>query len=77
MGNQAIEGKKDRVTSVLDVVLMLSDEELLEFVRRMLPHADEETIEDVYDILLFKKYKDEKPEHPFEEVFGEEPETAE
>ncbi len=67
--------RKNRVDSVLEVVLMLDDNELWEFVCRMLPNADQETLEDVYDVLVALKREDE-PTVSFEEVFGRTPEEV-
>jgi len=50
-----------RVSSVMDIVLMLNDDELWEFVCQMLPDGtDIEMLEDVYDVLLCKKRENEE-----------------
>ena len=45
----------------MDIVLMLNDDELWEFVCQMLPDGtDIEMLEDVYDVLLCKKRENEE-----------------
>ena len=64
--------RRSRIDSVVDVMLMLDDEELWELVCRMLPNGDQETLEDVYDVLIALKHEDE-PSFSFEEVVGRTP----
>ena len=60
---------RTRVDSVVDVILMLSDEEIWDFVCRMHPEGSQELREDVCDVLLALK-RQNQPHHSFEQVFG-------